>query len=111
MDQLSPASGFPSRRLIERILISKTDSIFIQLFRYGIVGGLAAGVDIGSFTFFFYVLSIDYRIAVFLSFTLGTLTNFCISNVFVFDRKSLQYGGLAPGTIRRASEGSPPMKW
>ncbi len=77
------------KELLEILLYKKTDKVILQLFRYGIVGGLAACVDIGSFSFFFYALSIDYRVAVFLSFTLGTLTNFLISNVFVFDRKSL----------------------
>ena len=66
------------KELLEILLYKKTDKVILQLFRYGIVGGLAACVDIGSFSFFFYALSIDYRVAVFLSFTLGTFTNFLI---------------------------------
>jgi putative flippase GtrA len=59
------------------------------LVRYGFVGGIAAVVDIGSFSLFSIVFKIEYRVAVFMSFTLGTLTNFAISNAFVFNRRSL----------------------
>ncbi len=61
----------------------------VQLIRYALVGSIAALVDIGGFSFFALLLAIDYRIAVFLGFTLGTVTNFILSNAIVFDRKSL----------------------
>lgn len=77
------------KKLFEKLFIKKTDSIILQLFRYGMAGGTAALVDIGSYSFFCYALSIHYAISTTASFTLGTLTNFFISNIFVFDRKSL----------------------
>ncbi len=75
--------------MINKLFKNKTNNTFIQLFRYTFVGGIAASVDIGSFGVFIKIFSIDYRLAIFFSFTLGTLTNFVICNYFVFERKSL----------------------
>ncbi|MDB9529339.1 GtrA family protein [Oscillatoria sp. CS-180] len=58
-----------------------------QLFRYFFVGGTAAVVDIAFFAFFTKFLSIDYRIAVVFSFSLGVLTNFSLCNWLVFRGK------------------------
>lgn len=75
--------------MIEKLLKNRTDKTLIQLFRYTFVGGTAALVDIGSFNIFVSYFLIDYRLAVFFSFSLGTLTNFALCNAFVFDRRSL----------------------
>lgn len=77
------------RNLAKKYLIQKTDSSKIQFFRYIFAGGFAAVIDIGSFMILAKTFSIDYRIAVFLSFTLGTITNFILSNAFIFDRRTL----------------------
>ena len=69
--------------------MDETESTVLQLFRYLFVGGFAAIIDIGSFAIFATILGIDYRIAVFLSFTLGLTTNFILSNTFIFQRKTL----------------------
>ena len=60
-----------------------------QFIKYFIAGAVAAIVDITFFMIFVNVFFVDYRIAIFLGFTLGTLTNFALCNAFVFDRKSL----------------------
>lgn len=60
-----------------------------QVVRYAGAGGVAAVVDIGTFDVFTRRCHIDYRVAVIMSLTLGALTNFVLSNAFVFDRKSL----------------------
>jgi len=75
--------------MIKKLFTQKTEDTFIQFFRYFFVGGISALVDLGSFYVFVKLLNIDYRVAVFLSFTCGTLTNFFLSNAFVFDRKTL----------------------
>jgi len=77
------------KEVIRKLFKNQTDNTFIQLFRYTFVGGTAALVDIGFFSIFVYYFLIDYRLAVFFSFSLGTLTNFVLCNAFVFDRKSL----------------------
>lgn len=64
-----------------------SESTWTQLLRYGVVGGIAAIVDIGSFAIFTRYFSIDYRIAILFSFSLGVLTNFSICNAFVFKQK------------------------
>jgi putative flippase GtrA len=65
------------------------DNFLTQFVKYFFVGGFSAVIDIGVFALLSLVLSIHYSLAVFLSFTAGTLTNFFLSNKFVFDRRSL----------------------
>lgn len=77
------------KSVVDKYPIEKTDDTFIQFFRYIFAGGLAAIVDIGIFMLLAKIFFIDYRIAVFFSFTLGTITNFFLSNSFIFDRKEL----------------------
>lgn len=60
----------------------------IQFIKYFITGALSVCIAFPSFVLFNY-LGIHYVAAVFLSFTLGTLTNFAICNAFVFDRGCL----------------------
>jgi putative flippase GtrA len=74
---------------IKKKLKRRRENILNQLLRYAVVGGIAAIVDIGSFTIFSSYLGINYKIAILLSFSLGTLTNFAICNAFVFSRNSL----------------------
>ncbi len=82
-------SQFSLNEFVNDLKKRRPDSLAAQLIRYAFVGGIAATVDVGTFSFFAIYLSLDYRIAILLGFTLGTLTNFAISNAFVFDRKSL----------------------
>jgi putative flippase GtrA len=67
----------------------KKDHIVSQLFLYGLAGGTAAVIDIGSFYSFVNFLHVDYRLAIFFAFTLGTLTNFSLCNAFIFERRDL----------------------
>lgn len=75
--------------MINKINSFLNKPVFKQLIKYFFVGAIAAIIDIGSFAIFTKLFNIDYRLAVFFSFTLGTLTNFLICNAFVFDRKEL----------------------
>jgi putative flippase GtrA len=78
-------------RIISEYITHKTDKTLIQFLKYILAGGLAAVVDIGFFMFLVKIFSLDYRIAVFLSFTFGTITNFLISNAFIFNRETLSF--------------------
>jgi len=78
-----------SRMYIKNQLKRRRENILNQLVRYAVVGGIAAIVDIVFFTIFSNYLEINYKIAILLSFSLGTLTNFVICNAFVFHRNSL----------------------
>ncbi len=68
--------------------VFSTNGIHAQLLRYGAAGGIAALVDVGSFYVFATYMQVYYLIAVFLSFSLGTFTNFLICNACIFDRMS-----------------------
>ncbi|NET33296.1 MAG: GtrA family protein [Cyanothece sp. SIO1E1] len=72
---------------VPKALRSRAGNTCNQLWRYFIVGGTAAIVDIGTFAVFSRYFLIDYRIALALSFSLGVLTNFSICNIFVFKRQ------------------------
>ena len=69
--------------------VFSTNGIHAQLLRYGAAGGIAALVDVGSFYVFATYMQVYYLIAVFLSFSLGTFTNFLICNACIFDRGTL----------------------
>lgn len=69
---------------------SLTDNIK-QLLSYGVVGGIAAFVDITSFYFLVKYALVYYPIAIFFSFTLGTFTNFFVCNAFIFNRGNLPF--------------------
>ncbi|MEM6519290.1 MAG: GtrA family protein [Cyanobacteria bacterium P01_C01_bin.70] len=58
-----------------------------QFFQYLFVGGIATVVDVGMFSLFSQVFSIDYRIAIVLGFCFGVLTNFSLCNWIVFASK------------------------
>jgi putative flippase GtrA len=73
--------------MIKKLLIKKK-SIFSQIIRYFITGFIAAIIDFSTFATFVYVFNVYYPIAIFLSFSFGTITNFFICNFFVFDRTS-----------------------
>lgn len=55
-----------------------------QLGRYTVAAGIAAIVDILTFSIFSPVLGIDYRIALVMSFGCGGLVNFLFCYFFVF---------------------------
>ena len=60
-----------------------TDDLFMQLFRYGFVGGTAFIIDAASMKIFINIGVFKY-LAVTLGFVLGLLTNFIMSKKFVF---------------------------
>lgn len=69
------------------IFYEKTNNLFVQLFRYVFVGGVAFVVDWGSMIFLVY-LGMNKYIAVAIAFVLGLVTNFILSKIFVFKEKS-----------------------
>jgi putative flippase GtrA len=66
--------------------VSSKNSLPVQIFSYGVVGGIAAVVDVGSFYVFVTYMLIYYPVAIFFSFSLGTFVNFLLCNSFIFDR-------------------------
>jgi len=75
--------------LLKKLFLQHTDHVIVQLFRYSFVGGTASLVDFGSFFLLVKIIGLNYIVAVFFSFTLGTLTNFALCNIFIFQRRTL----------------------
>lgn len=70
---------------LEKIFITKTNNIFIQLFRYGFVGGVAFLVDFGAMVLLTETMGLPYIWSATISFVLGLVTNYLLSISWVFD--------------------------
>jgi len=74
-------------RLVSIVFIKETDNIFVQFVRYGIVGGIAAVVNIGMLYVFTEFLGLHYIFSNILAFTLGLITNYILSVRYVFSKE------------------------
>lgn len=59
-----------------------------QFLKYFMVGGIATAVDWGTFYIFGVKLGFYYQLALVISFTLGSVTNYTLNKVFTFQNKS-----------------------
>jgi|SRR5579863_3217736 len=82
--------GPSAPRTLQALVFGETGSILHQFSRYLVVGGLAFVVDFG----FLYVLTeiagLYYLISAAIAFLFGLLTNYCLSRIWVFDRRTLK---------------------
>ncbi|MBT3348716.1 GtrA family protein [bacterium] len=62
----------------------------VQLFRYGVAGGSGAAVDIAIFSALVFLAAVDYRIAVVISFSVGTVVNFFLCAFWIFPETNLK---------------------
>ncbi len=90
MKQLSPASGLLIRKLVDDLFINKTNNTLIQLFRYTFVGGIAFIIDFGSLFALTEFFHIHYLISAAIAFLFGLSTNYCLSILWVFDKRAVQ---------------------
>lgn len=70
--------------LIKKIFTDTTGNILIQLFRYGIVGGIAFAVDFGLLTLLTEWCGMHYMWSAVCSFIAGLTVNYLISIHWVF---------------------------
>ena len=70
--------------LYRKILFENTTNLFIQLFRYTLVGGLAFVVDFGLLFFLTEYVRLHYLISATISFLAGLLVNYVISTQWIF---------------------------
>ena len=85
-DESSPFSA----QALKKLVAGKTDSLLVQFLRYLVVGGIAFGVDFGAFAVLVEWVHLDPVVANTLSFTLGLITNYAISVVWVFHSRALR---------------------
>jgi putative flippase GtrA len=77
-------------QMIRKLLIDKTNNVFIQLLRYLFAGGVAFGVDMSILWLLTEHLHIHYLISTVISFLFGLITSYLISILWVFDEKRIQ---------------------
>jgi putative flippase GtrA len=76
------------------LFAGRTDSFWIQLWRYTLVGGVAFGVDFGFLYYATEVLGFHYLVSAAMAFGLGLMVNYCISIVWVFSKRTVQNRGV-----------------
>lgn len=74
---------------LDKLFKAPTESSFIQLFRYGFVGGLAFLVDYGTLVLLTEFAGMHYLLAATISFILGLITNYLLSITWVFNQHKL----------------------
>ena len=75
-------------------LFGATGSLPHQFARYIVVGGLASVVDFGSLYLLTQFVGLYYLISAALAFLLGLVTNYCLSRLWVFDRRTMENAAL-----------------
>lgn len=70
--------------LMDTWLREDTQNVFVQLFRYTLVGGTAFLLDFSALFLMTRFLGVHYLISAGLAFTLGVVTNYLLSITWVF---------------------------
>lgn len=77
------------KKWFDKLFKSPTESLFIQLFRYGFVGGIAFLVDYGTMVMLTEIIGMHYLLSATISFILGLTTNYLISISWVFNQHKI----------------------
>jgi putative flippase GtrA len=80
----------PVRRTLQTLLFGATGSLLQQFSRYIAVGGLAFVVDFGLLYLLTELLGLYYLISAAIAFLFGLLTNYSLSRLWVFDRRTIK---------------------
>lgn len=70
-----------------------------QLCKYGIVGGIGAGIDIGLYTIIITFLSLNYLLANAISFSIGTIIVYFLQKNWTFQYRTNKNALLFPKFI------------
>jgi putative flippase GtrA len=79
----------PARRPFRDLLLGPTGSLLHQFARYQVVGGLSFLVDFGSLYFLTELAGFHYLISAAVAFLFGLVTNYILSRIWVFDRRTM----------------------
>jgi len=74
---------------VRSFFFDKSDKTSIQLFKYFFVGGIAYTVDFGSLFILTDLVKIHYLISAAIAFTLGLITNYSLSIIWVFSKRTV----------------------
>ena len=88
------SASLPARRTLRALLFGATGSLLHQFARYLVVGGLAFVVDFGSLYLLTEFAGLHYLISAAVAFVFGLVTNYCLSRVWVFDRRTMDNSAL-----------------
>ncbi|HOI08510.1 MAG TPA: GtrA family protein [Deltaproteobacteria bacterium] len=77
------------RNTLDGLLVGKTDSTLVQLFRYTFVGGFAFLVDFCSLFALTEFAHLHYLVSAAVAFLFGLATNYALSIVWVFNKRSM----------------------
>jgi putative flippase GtrA len=80
----------PARRTLQALLFGATGSLLQQFARYLVVGGLAFVVDFGLLYLLTEFAGLHYLISAAIAFLFGLLTNYFLSLLWVFDRRTME---------------------
>lgn len=76
--------------MLQKLFRNKADNIFIQLFRYALVGGSSFLIDFGLLYALTEYGHIYYLLSATISFLAGLIVNYLLSITWVFTEKILQ---------------------
>jgi len=77
------------RQILYKLFKEESDNTFVQLFRYGFVGGAAFLVDYGMLYILTEWVGLHYLVSATISFILGLITNYLLSISWVFNNRTL----------------------
>lgn len=80
--------------MLRNLLVSRTDSFFVQMFRYTFVGGLAFLADFGTLVGFTEYANFHYLISAAIAFLVGLTVNYVISIKWVFAARTTENRSL-----------------
>lgn len=76
--------------MLSVLIVNKTDSVLIQLFRYTVVGGMAFILDFSTLYLLTEYLLIHYLVSAVIAFLLGLTFNYVLSTLWVFSSRNLE---------------------
>lgn len=75
------------KKMIEALFVKPTNNLWLQLFRYGFVGGIAFLADYGSLYALTEFAGIHHLVSAAISFIIGLVTNYLLSISWVFKQR------------------------
>ena len=89
---ISPTHLPALRNNLRILLFGATGSLLHQFARYLVVGGLAFVIDFGALYLLTEFAGLYYLVSAAVAFLFGLVTNYCLSRVWVFNRRTMKNG-------------------